>query len=95
MGVVFLSCAVICPSWLPRAAAHKHCILVGVLLIAGASFLSYHGRQSSTSCLHFPRSLQPASQPAHLPCALVRLQMWMSKAEYREYGAGLVHKKAP
>ncbi|PRW20870.1 Actin-related 4 [Chlorella sorokiniana] len=22
-------------------------------------------------------------------------QMWMSKAEYREYGAGLVHKKAP
>jgi hypothetical protein len=22
-------------------------------------------------------------------------QMWMSKAEYREYGAGLIHKKAP
>ena len=22
-------------------------------------------------------------------------QMWMSKAEYKEYGAGLIHKKAP
>jgi actin-like protein 6A len=22
-------------------------------------------------------------------------QMWMSAAEYREYGAGLIHKKAP
>ncbi len=22
-------------------------------------------------------------------------QMWMSKAEYQEYGAGLIHKKAP
>ena len=22
-------------------------------------------------------------------------QMWMSKAEYQEYGAGLIHTKAP
>jgi actin-related protein len=32
---------------------------------------------------------------AFTPVLALILQMWMSRAEYKEYGAGLIHKKAP